>query len=359
MNTWPFYVQVLSNFEGNQIMTLTSQSIKKPFDNIEIAKLLESLRERNRSTSKVIGMPVRLKPSFHQGRGFLYPDIQLTTLEEQIRFLEVLERTDTVSYSPTVSLMQCPFCNSHRFCSTFTCKLCKSPNILRGSAIVHEPCGNVDFYYKYATENGTLLCHKCNKNLKAIGVDYSRLDGIYNCLNCKSMLSDIDQLYKCLDCGNSSTLEESRILSLDEYVFDIDKLTDQVKIDKSMLSIIKELDTIGIKVVHQGAVMGASRITHIFSLVAYAKKVEQPFLVADVIETDHRTDEMRLLSFIGKCVDSRIENRIIVAIPNLQENLRELINTNGIKLVELRAIEDITFELVKAIEEIYHKVYRD
>jgi hypothetical protein len=341
------------------LISSSNQSIQKPFENIEFAKLLDSLRERNRSTSKVIRLPVTLKPSFHQGRGFFYSDIQLPTLEEQTRFLELLERTGTVIHSPSISIMQCPFCSSHRFCSTFSCKLCRSSNIVRGSAIVHEPCGNIDFYHKYATDNGTLLCQKCNKNLKAIGVDYSRLDGIYNCLDCKSMLSDIDQLYKCLDCGKSSTLEESRILSLDEYVFDIDKLTDQVKVDKSMLSIIKELDTIGIKAVHQGAVMGASRITHIFSLVAYAKKVEQPFLVADVIETVHRTDEMRLLSFIGKCVDSRIENRIIVAIPNLQENLRELISTNGIKLVELRAIEDITFELVKAVEEIYHKVYRD
>ena len=126
-----------------------------------------------------------------------------------------------------------------------------------------------------------------------------------------------------------------------------------------MLSIIKELDMIGIKAVHQGAVMGASRIPHIFSLVAYAEKVEQPFLVVDIIETDHRMDEMRLLSFIGKCVDSRIENRIIVAIPNLKEDLRELVNTNGIMLVESRAMEDITSELVKAVEEKYRKVYRD
>ncbi|HKG71401.1 MAG TPA: hypothetical protein VKA87_05850, partial [Nitrososphaeraceae archaeon] len=85
----------------------------------------------------------------------------------------------------------------------------------------------------------------------------------------------------------------------------------------------------------------------------------QPFLVADIIETDHRTDEMRLLSFIGKCVDSRIENKIIVAIPNLKEDLRELVNTNGIVLIESRAMEDTTLELVKAVEERYRKVYRD
>jgi hypothetical protein len=350
---------IFSNCDSDPKMTLTSQSIKKPFENIELSKLLDSIREKNSSIENVFRLPVRLEPSFHSGRGFFYPDVELATLEEQTRFLESVETTGIATCTPSISIMQCSFCSSHRFCSIFTCKLCRSPNILRGSAIVHEPCGNIDFYHKYATADGTLVCQKCNKNLKAIGVDYSRLDHIYHCLGCKSMLSDIDQLYKCLDCGKSSTLEESRILLLNEYVFDIDKLTNAVNVDKSMLSIIKEFNKIRIKAVPHGSVMGASRLPHIFSLVAYAEKAEQPFLVADIIETDHRTDEMRILSFIGKCVDSRIENKIIVAIPNLGKDLRELINTNGITLVELRAKEDITFELVKAVEEIYHKVHRD
>jgi hypothetical protein len=300
-----------------------------------------------------------LEPSFHPDRGFFYQEIELTTLEEQIRFLESCERMGIATATPSVSLMQCSFCSSHRFCSTFVCKLCRSPNMLRGSAIVHEPCGNIDFYDKYVADDGMLVCRKCNKNLKAIGVDYSRLDHIYNCLNCKAMISDIDQFYKCLDCGKYSTVEESRILLLNEYVFDVDKLSNIANVDKYLLSVIKELDKMGIKAVHHGTVTGISRIPHIFSLVTYDKNVEQPFLVADIIETDYRTDEMRILSFIGKCLDSRIENKIIVAMPKLKEDLRELINTNGIMLVELRAIEDITFELVKAVEEMYHNVHRD
>jgi hypothetical protein len=341
------------------MISRSSQSIKKPFESIELSSLLDRLREKNRSISSVFRLPVRLEPSFHPGRGFFYPDIEFATLEEQTRFLESFERTGIVTRNPSISIMQCSFCSSHRFCSTFVCKLCRSPNILRGSAIAHEPCGNIDLSDKYRTDDGTLVCHKCNKNLKAIGVDYSTLDPIYHCLNCEAMLSDIGQFYKCLDCGKSSTLEEFRILLLNQYVFDVDKLSNIVNIDKSMLSVVKELEKVGIKAVHHGAVIGASRISHTFSLVAYAEKVEQPFLVADIIETDHRTDEMRALSFIGKCVDSRVENKIIVAIPNLKEDLRELVNTNGIMLVESRAMEDITFELVKAVEEKYRKVYRD
>jgi hypothetical protein len=339
-------------------MTLTSQSVKKPFENIELSKLVDRLRKKNSSIANVFRLPLRLEPSFHPGRGFFYPDIELTTLEEQTSFLESFGRTDIVTRSPSISIMQCSFCSSHRFCSTFVCKLCRSPNILRGSAISHEPCGNIDFYDKYVTDDGTLLCQKCNKNLKAIGIDYSKLERIYNCLNCKAMLSDIDQLYKCLDCGKSSTLEESRILLLNEYVFDVNKLSHIVNIDESMLSVVKELDKLGIEAVYQGAVTGASRMPHIFSLVVYVEKVQQPFLVADIIETDHRTDEMRLLSFIGKCVDTRIEKKIIVAVPNLEEEgLRELIKANGIQLVELRSREDMAFDLVRTVEEIYHKVY--
>ena len=336
-------------------MTLTSQSIKKPYENVELSKLLDRLRQKNSSITNVFRLPLRLEPSFHPGRGFFYPDLELATLEEQTSFLESFGKMDLVTRNPSVSIMQCPYCSSHTFCSTFVCKLCRSPNILRGSAISHEPCGNIDFYDKYVTDGGTLLCPKCNKNLRAIGIDYSKLDLIYNCLNCKAMLSDVVQSYKCLHCGKSSTLEESRTLLLNEYIFDVDKLSNILNIDKSMLSVIKELDKLGIKAVYHGAVTGASRMSHIFSLVVYAEKVELPFLVADIIETDHKTDEMRLLSFIGKCVDARIENKVVVALSNLEEEgLRELIIANGIMLVESRSREDITFDLVRAIEQIHN-----
>lgn len=337
-------------------MISSSQSINKPFENVEISSLLDRLREKNRSISSVFTLPVKLEPIFHSGRGFYYPDIGFTTLEEQSRFLESIKRLGIVTSSPYISIMQCSSCSSHRFCSSFVCKLCRSPNIMRGSAIAHDPCGNIDLSDRYQAEDGTLVCHKCNRNLKAIGVDYSLLDPIYHCLNCKTLLSDIGQFYKCLDCGKSSRAEDFPILLLNQYVIDIVKLSNMVNVDKSMLSVIKELEKVGIKAVHNGAVIGASRISHIFSLAAYADKVEQPFLVADIIETDGRTDEMRLLSFIGKCVDSRIENKIIVAIPNLKEDLRGLIKTNGFTLVESRSVEDIPLNLVKVIEERCNKV---
>jgi hypothetical protein len=42
---------------------------------------------------------------------------------------------------------------------------------LRGSAIAHQPCGNIEFYDKYVVGDETLLCSKCDKKLKAMRVD--------------------------------------------------------------------------------------------------------------------------------------------------------------------------------------------
>src|SRR5687768_18442100 len=125
-------------------MITSSQSIKILFESTELSSLLDRLRKKKGSISNVFRVPVRLEPSFHPGRGFFYPDIEFATLEEQTRFLESFERTAIVTRNPSISIMQCSFCSSHRFCSTFVCKLCRSPNILRGSAIAHEPCGNIE-----------------------------------------------------------------------------------------------------------------------------------------------------------------------------------------------------------------------
>jgi hypothetical protein len=44
------------------------QSVKKSFENIELAKLVDSLREKNHSIGKVIRQPVMLQPSFHPSK---------------------------------------------------------------------------------------------------------------------------------------------------------------------------------------------------------------------------------------------------------------------------------------------------
>ena len=318
-----------------------------------IIKLLENLERNNHAV---------LEPLFQPERGFLYDGIKLDTLQEQIKLLESCVRDGIATRCrPCVSILQCSFCNSNTFCLTFSCRICESSNILRGSAIAHQPCGNIDFYDKYVMGgDGTLLCPKCNKKLKALGVDYSKLDNVYNCQDCKALFSDINQQYMCLDCGKSSLLEESHISLLHEYTIDVNKLSKIVDPENFviMLCVFKELDKVGIKSFHQAAIAGISGMQHTFSLAVYDQKGERPILVADIIESDDAADEeTHLLSFIAKCLDAKIEERILAVVnPHLlKQGLRELMDVYKIKLIESSNTDENTIDkLVNAIKEVYH-----
>jgi hypothetical protein len=205
------------------------------------------------------------------------------------------------------------------------------------------------------TSEGILQCEKCNKKLKAIGLDYSRLGFFYKCLECKAMLPNIDQQFICLQCGKSSNQDELQILELYSYTINLQKLDELLHYDNFLLSIVDELDRIGIKSELLGSIVGTSKIRHNFALVAFNEK-NIPILVVDTIEPDNNNvQEMFVLSFIAKCLDAKISNKILLAIPRLNENLRELINLNRIIVVEANKKDDAILELTQTIAEIYNK----
>ena len=333
-------------------MLIDNRFSKNDIRNSQLVKLLENVRGNN---------PIILEPSFEPSRGFLYQAIKLDTLQEQISLLELCETSGIATrVRAAVSILQCSFCNSNRFSLTLSCRICESSNILRGSAIAHQPCGNIEFYDRYVAGDGTLLCPKCNKRLKAIGVDYSKLDNIYNCQDCKALFSDINQQFICLDCGKSSLLEESHIRLLYEYTIDVNKLLKVAGQGNSpMLSVSRELDKLGIKSSYYTAITGVSGMQHTFSLVVYERIGERPLLVADILESSDAAVETYFLSFIAKCLDAKIEERILVVVPHLKQGLRELAGIHKIKIIESNTEENTIDKIVNAVKEVYYGIHKN
>src|SRR5215211_1920014 len=110
------------------------------------------------------GNITKLDPSFEPTLGFSYPVIghYNSSLQEQILLLESCMKLGIFNRKSSISLLKCNSCNSLDFYNKFVCTLCKSSNIIRGITIGHDPCGNVDFDYKYMALDGTLVCEKCN-----------------------------------------------------------------------------------------------------------------------------------------------------------------------------------------------------
>jgi hypothetical protein len=321
----------------------------------EIINILQDIQ--NRKITK-------LDPSFVPTLGFSYPVIghYISSLEEQISSLESCMKLGIFNKKSSISLLKCNSCNSLDFYNKFVCTLCKSSNIIRGITIGHDSCGNVDFDYKYMTLDGTLVCEKCNKKLKAIGVDYSKIGYFYKCLECSALLPDMDQHYLCLKCGTTSSSSEDKlqILHLYSYTVDLQKVAEKLNEDNFMISVVGELDKLGIKSTLTEVIYGISGLQHNFTLVTYDMK-DLPFVIVDELESQEnnntkREAEIFVLSFITKCLDVKVPNKILLAIPSLKENLKELLRMNGIVLVEAETKDEAALDLAQIITEIYNRM---
>jgi hypothetical protein len=297
----------------------------------------------------------KFKPSFEPILGFHYKEIEgYPSLEEQLQFLESLEKVGIVNNKGTDTVLICSFCKSHSFALRLACAQCTSSNVVQGTIIQHDVCGNVDFDYKYVASESKMVCGKCNKSLKAIGVDHSKQGDVYRCSECKAVLPNIDKQYLCLKCGETSIENEMDLMKLQTFTVNTPKLVEYLNNNNNpIISIMEELSNVGIKSGISDSVVGMSQIHHTFDLVVYDSK-NIPILIMDIIEPSHNSEkeETLVLSFIAKSIDTNIPNKIILAIPSLKKNLKPLINFNGINLIESLIKDDVIFKVAHSIAQI-------
>jgi hypothetical protein len=325
-------------------MAFENQSLKSIQTKYEIVRILKKLKNKNIS---------KLEPSFHPSRGIQYNEMDGESLEEQINFLETLEKMDVVIGKVSKSVEKCKFCNSYRFYINLACTLCKSAQIVQGATIKHDSCGNIDFDYKYIREDNSLKCEKCNKSLRAIGIDHSKLGYFYKCLECKSILPNINTRYLCVNCGNNHGHDELSIQYLKTYSVDFNKLSDIINAKAYLLSVVEELDRVGIKSELSASIIGKSGMLHVFELIIY-DELKRPFIALCTLESDNMIEDILVLSFIAKSSDADIPNKILLSIPKVKESLKALANINGIIVIESETMEEATLDLVNAITEVYN-----
>lgn len=78
----------------------------------------------------------------------------------------------------------CPKCNHSHLLYTECCPKCGSSNLKIQNIIHHFSCANVSPESSYNV-GGMLICPKCHKKLRHIGVDYDRPAVVYTCNDCE------------------------------------------------------------------------------------------------------------------------------------------------------------------------------
>lgn len=112
----------------------------------------------------------------------------------------------------------CPKCNHSHLLYTECCPNCGSSNLKIQNIIHHFSCANVAPESAYNV-GGMLICPKCHKKLRHIGVDYDRPAVIYSCNDCESSFTT--PLTKATCCYCQSTYPVSALVPRDVVDYEI------------------------------------------------------------------------------------------------------------------------------------------
>jgi CheY-like chemotaxis protein/Zn finger protein HypA/HybF involved in hydrogenase expression len=164
-------------------------------------------------------------------------------VDEAIRdhsVLESLVETGFVIKEPTELTLSCSKCKSMNIAIHYRCQNCSNSNFIRSNVLEHTRCGHTDLEQNFESADNRLVCPKCKKELKVIGVDYFKIESACKCKDCNNVFTMPVQQYSCADCGNSNfkisdanwtqlfnyTLNLSRIAELKQEILSLESIRD-------------------------------------------------------------------------------------------------------------------------------------
>lgn len=130
-----------------------------------------------------------------------------------VSHLEKFEKDGKIIQTGLKKEIACNQCDSVKISQAFYCPNCKGSDFKMGKLIEHYDCGNITEDSTYQND----MCPNCNKEIKALGVDYRVMRNHYICNNCDDFFPEISIEYLCLQCENKFRIEDARWKSSVNY----------------------------------------------------------------------------------------------------------------------------------------------
>jgi hypothetical protein len=278
----------------------------------------------------------RYEPLIKPEGGLTYTGFSDHDFARQVDILRTLQVLGIVKEEPFDYIRKCSRCDHHGMVVKVACPACGSTNTDQGKVIEHLPCGNIDLESKFqAPENG-LVCPKCRKKLKAIGVDYVKPGSFCFCLSCKTLSPEGRMQFVCLNCASSLSKEEMKLEPLSAYSVDQEAVAKYL--DKSGLqfhhSVVDALRSLGIKAAPRAIVTGSSQVQHTFDIVGYLDDELEPALAVEIEKSGELVDPESLLNFLARCLDAKVGRKVFIGVPGFSEEAKKLAGAHGIEIIE-------------------------
>lgn len=134
------------------------------------------------------------------------------------RQLELLAHFDLMQRRHFTRTHLCGKCGSARLNTYEACPQCGSADLMEQTLIHHFRCGWQDAESRFM-QGRLLVCPKCNRELRHLGVDYDKPGIVLVCRSCKATNSEPLVRFACLDCF--AVTPSADAASIDWYHYDL------------------------------------------------------------------------------------------------------------------------------------------
>jgi len=303
-----------------------------------------------------------VKPAFSEKEIITYPDlISITglTIEDAIKLLKELVDARWVRAKISSNVPMCPKCESLKLVSHLVCPNCGDANITSGSVIKHLKCGFSGFISDFK-ELDEFVCPNCETKLKIdeLGVTWI-VPGIqYQCNNCRSFFESPKIEFECLNCRNKFSHHEAKIFSIYEYYLNPINLNIITEYTGSFTDLINALAVKGWEIAYPANLYGTAPSPHTFTFNFKYKDLIN--CVVDVIYSPIGfVDKTHVLNFISKIVELEVTHKLIIAVPEANQEAKETAELSGIVLIEAKTIEEVKEKIIDFLERSVEELSKE
>jgi hypothetical protein len=311
----------------------------------EVKKLLEKFLDNTLS---------ELEPTFNWEEGFRYTNVEKVTGLDSIDtkvLLETLSRYRILNRKSFDSALACPNCGSFKIRVRYRCPYCSSFSIQKSNFIECFLCGTVDseeyFSGVYYGEPDKYFCPKCEKELKGLSLDYRKIQAQNRCENCKKIFTEVNVAVQCTECDHTVKLSFAKIVEAPFYTLnpdfakEIKRQVSSIQLRQTISSLFKKK---GWKVETPGTITGSDNVNYEFHVVAampstVAKDLMKNILpggkiAIDIVEDTEEVKKEKIMEFVGKNASIAPVQYLILAIPKLSDEAKQLLKKQEIMYCE-------------------------
>jgi predicted RNA-binding Zn-ribbon protein involved in translation (DUF1610 family) len=317
----------------------------------EVQKLLRAIMD---------GKIKSIEPDFNYESGVRYSIAEeIMGIHGKALELTLKELTEIDVLIPEVrgNVEVCPICGSHQSTVTLSCPTCGSPNLSKGVMIEHFGCGFLDLEEAFR-RGEELVCPRCGKILRAIGIDYRKLGMLYKCDECQQRFPSPKRRYTCRN-GHNFGQDEQVLDKIYAYRPNPEKYTLIEKETLDFKPLLERLTKNGWFGQSPATFQGRSGVELEFAFALWAPKTnsvkQKPFVLADVYTSVDAVDSNVVLVFIAKTIDVEAFEKILMVMPRLNEKARTLVKSYNISVIESETTSELTEKLRSLLPSMVQK----